>query len=121
MIFSNHCQKLAPICIQMTLVFVYQHDDVKKVENVLNKNFSSVCQWFMDNKLSIHFGEIKTNFILFLKTRGFREINISFAGYSIKQHETVDYLGHQLNSKLSGEAMASNVLKKINTQLKFLH
>ena len=94
-----------------TCIF-YQHEDVKKIENVLNKEFSSLCQWFIDNKLSIHFGEDKTKSILFSKTSGLKEINISFAGHSIKQHETVEYLGCQLDSKLSGEAMASKVLKK---------
>ena len=94
-----------------TCIF-YQHEDVKKIENVLNKEFSSLCQWFIDNKLSIHFGEDKTKSILFSKTRCLKEINISFAGYSIKQHKTVEYLGCQLDSKLSGEAMASKVLKK---------
>ena len=48
-------------------------------------------------------------------------INIPFAGHSIKQHKTVEYLGCQLDSKLSGEAMASKVLKKINAKLKFLY
>ena len=90
----------------------YQHEAIEKIENVLNKEFSSLCQWFIDNKLSIHFGEDKTKSILFSKTRGLREINISFAGHSIKQHKTVEYLGCQLDSKLSGEAMASKVLKK---------
>ena len=103
-----------------TYIF-YQHEDVNKIENVLNKEFSSLCQWFIDNKLSIHFGEDKTKSILFSKTRGLREINISFAGHSIMQHETVEYIGCQLDSKLSGEAMASKVLKKINTKLKFLY
>ena len=72
-----------------TCIF-YQHEEVNKIENVLNKEFSSLCQWFIDNKLSIHFGEDKTKSILFSKTRGLREINISFAGHSIKQHETVE-------------------------------
>ena len=90
----------------------YQHEDVEKIENVLNKEFSSLYQWFIDNKLSIHFGEDKTKSILFSKTRSLKEIKISFAGHSIKQHETVEYLGCQLDSKLSGEAMASKVLKK---------
>ena len=90
----------------------YQHEDVKKTEDVLNKEFSSLCQWLIDKKLSIHFEEDKTKSILFSKTRGLREINIFFAGHSIKQHETVEYLGCQLDSKLSGEAMASKVLKK---------
>ena len=114
-----------PIIIVRRPLFVYRwhlsHEDVKKIENVLNKKFSSLCQWFIDNKLSIHFGEDKTKSILFSKTRGLKEINISFAGHSIKQHETVEYLGCQLDSKLSGEAMASKVLKKINAKLKFLY
>ena len=44
---------------------VYQHKDVKEIERNLNKNFSNVCDWFVDNKLSIHFGEEKTKCILF--------------------------------------------------------
>ena len=94
-----------------TCIF-YQPQDVKKNENVLNKEFPSLCQWFIDNKLSIHFGDDKTKSILFSKTRGLREINISFAGHSIKQYETVEYFSCQLDSKLSGEAMASKVLKR---------
>ena len=103
-----------------TCIF-YQYEDVKKTENVLNREFSSLCQWFIDNKLSIHFEEDKTKSILFSKTRGLKEINISFASHSIKQHETVEYLGCQLDSKLSGEAIASKILKKINAKLKFLY
>ena len=71
-----------------------------KIKNVLNKEFSSLCQWFIDNKLSIHFGEDKTKSILFSKTRGLREINTSFAGHFIKRHETVEYFGCQLDSKV---------------------
>ena len=90
----------------------YQHEDAKKIENVLNKEFSSLCQWFIDKKLPIHFGEDKTKSILFSKTRDVKKINISFVGHSIKQHETVECLSCQLHSKLNGEAMASKVLKK---------
>ena len=46
---------------------------------------------------------------------------ISFAGCSIKQHDTVEYLGCQLDSKLSGELLTSKVLRKINAKLKFLY
>ena len=69
-----------------TCIF-YQYEDVKKIEYVLNIEFSSLCQWFIDNKLSIHFGDNKSKSILFSKTQCLGEINISFAGYSIKQHE----------------------------------
>ena len=92
--------------------YLLSNEDVKKIENVLNKEFPPLCQWFIDNKLSIHFGEDKTKSILFSKTRGLKEINISFAGHSIKQHETVEYFGCQLDSKLSGEAMDFKSPKK---------
>ena len=59
-----------------TCIF-YQHDDVHKIKNALNKEFSSFCQWFINNKLSIHFGEDKTKSILVSKPRGLREINMS--------------------------------------------
>ena len=44
---------------------VYQHNDVSKIEQNLNKNFSDICDWFVDNKLSIHFGEDKTKCIIY--------------------------------------------------------
>ena len=93
-----------------TCIF-YQHEDVKKIENNLNKEFSSLCQWLIDNKLSIRFREDKTKSILFSKASDLREINVSFEVHSIKQRETVEYLGYQLDSKLSGEVMAPKVLK----------
>ena len=43
---------------------VYQHKDVKEIERNLNENFSDVCDWFVDNKVSIHFGEGKTVLLL---------------------------------------------------------
>ena len=76
---------------------------------------------FINYKLSIHFREDKTKSILFLNARGIRETNKSFASHYIKQHKTVEYLGYQFDSKLSGEAMASKVLKKLNAKLKLLY
>ena len=43
----------------------FQHEDVKKIEAQLNLNFSSLCDWFSNNKLSIHLEEDKTRSILF--------------------------------------------------------
>ena len=42
-----------------------QHKDVTEIENVLNKESAIICNWIVDNKLSIHFGEDKTKCILF--------------------------------------------------------
>ena len=48
---------------------MYQHRDVEKIEKQLNKNFENVYDWFVDNKLSMHFGEGKTKSILFTSKR----------------------------------------------------
>ena len=70
-----------PFIIRSWLLFAcgntcisYQHENVKKIENVLNKEFSSLCQWFIGNMLSIHFGEDKTKSIFFSKARGLRKL-----------------------------------------------
>ena len=42
-----------------------QRKDINKIENQLNGDFFNICDWFVDNKLSIHFGEDKTKSILF--------------------------------------------------------
>ena len=44
---------------------VFQHKNKIEIEKQLIKYFSSVCDWFVDNKLSIHFGQDKTKSILF--------------------------------------------------------
>ena len=37
---------------------IFQHKDINIIEHQLNRNFSNICDWFVDNKLSIHFGGI---------------------------------------------------------------
>ena len=63
----------------------------------------------------------QTNSIPFSKAKCLKKVNISFKGYFIKQHDTVEYLACQLGSKLSGEALPSKVLRKINPKLKCLY
>ena len=94
------------------------------IETKLNQDFNSLCDWFVDNKLSIHFGEDKTKSILFgtgRKLKKQRDLNISRGEIKIKQHSQVVYLGCTLDSKLSGTPMALKVLGKINGRLKFLY
>ena len=43
---------------------VCQRKDINKIEKQLNKDFHSICHWFVDNKLSIHFGDDKAKSIL---------------------------------------------------------
>ena len=46
-------------------MFHIQLENVKEIEDQMNLNFSSLCDWFIDNKLSIHLGEDKTKSIFF--------------------------------------------------------
>ena len=44
---------------------VRQHKDINEIEKQLNVDFPNICDWFVNNKLSIQFGEDKTKSILF--------------------------------------------------------
>ena len=48
-------------------------------------------------------------------------INIKYGDIQIKQHSKVKYLGCLIDKTMSGEAMALNVIHKINNKLKFLY
>ena len=39
--------------------FIFQHKKVTETKKKLTKDFSNICDWFVDNELSIHFGESK--------------------------------------------------------------
>ena len=43
---------------------IFQHNDIE-IEIQFNRNFTLICDWFLDNKLSIHFGKDKTKSIIF--------------------------------------------------------
>ena len=75
------------------------------MEDVLTKELSTVCEWFVDNKLMIHFGESKTKCIFFSKTKRSSKLNITYGDHNIKLCHTVEYLGGRLGSNLSGEDM----------------
>ena len=101
---------------------IFQHKDVIEIETVLNKNFSSLCDWFIDNKLSIHFAEEKTKSILFSskhKVKKCKPLNIHYKNIKIKQYSEVTCLGCILDETLSGESMAIHVINKINSRLRF--
>ena len=102
---------------------IYQHKDVKEIENILNINFSNLCDWFVDNKLSIHFGDDKTKCILFAsknKVKKAEPLNINYKGIVIKQHSKVNYLGCFLDESLSGESMKQNHIHTINSAMCFI-
>ena len=73
---------------------IFQYKDISIIEQQLNRNFSNICNWFVDNKLSIHFGEDKTKSILFAplnKCKKLRKLNISYGSLKIKQYSEVTF------------------------------
>ena len=48
-----------------SILWCRQCKQVYIINDKLNQDFNTLCDWFLDNKLSIHFGEEKTKTILF--------------------------------------------------------
>ena len=102
---------------------VFQHNHVTEIETHLNNDSSNLCEWFLDNKLSIHFGQDKTKPILFgtkCKLRKTGKLNITYQGIEIKQNSPATYLGCILDETMTGETMAYKPIKKINSRLNYL-
>ena len=47
-----------------TCIF-YEDKNVEKIAKILNKEFSSLCEWFIYNNLAINFGDDKRKTIFF--------------------------------------------------------
>ena len=82
----------------------FQGEDVIEIEKQLNGDFTNICEWFVDNRLGIHFGKIKK----------VPKLNINGKNIPIKQHSKVTYLGCILDETMLGESMALKVINKIN-------
>ena len=101
----------------------FQHKSVTEIKKQLTKNFKNICDWFVDNKLSVHFGEDKTKSILFSSKRNLKlveELDIRYKEIKIKQYKHVKYLGCMLDETMSSKTMILRVIKKINSRLKFV-
>ena len=95
---------------------VFQHKNIKTIEEHLNRDFSSLIDWFIDNKLSVHFDEDKTKSFLFSpkhRSKSIGQIDISYKDVKIKQYSKVIYFGCVLDECLYGEFMTmhKNYLK----------
>ena len=103
---------------------IFKHSDISEIEVQLNSNFSSIYDWFVDNKLSIHFGEDKTKSILFSsksKIKKVSPLNVQYKGKKVKQYSKVTCLGCIFDKTFFGESMATHSINKINSRLKFLY
>ena len=82
-----------------------------------------IFDWFVNNKLSIHFGDDKTKSILFsTKTKKkIGRLEIKYGNINMNRYSKVTYLGCEIDEILSEEAMALNVINKINSRVHFLY
>ena len=58
-----------------------------QIEKQLKEDFENLCDWFVDNKLSIQFGEDKTksNFFASKRTaKNIRQLNIKYKNIKTK-------------------------------------
>ena len=105
---------LPEYCIEKSLgiflIFLEQHAlsvnvmILMKLKNNKIKilQIKSICDWFVDNKISIHFGDGKTKPILFateFKIKNVRKLNIKYGDTQIKQHSKVKYLGFRMHAR----------------------
>ena len=71
---------------------VYQHKDIAIIEKRLNEDVQNICDWFVDIKLSIYFGDDKTKSILFAikrRAKNIRKLNIRYKEINTKQQAQV--------------------------------
>ena len=116
---SSEC-KLLLYADDSTILF--SHGNPGVISEKLGKELQSCSQWLIDNKLSLHLG--KTECILFGSKRKLRKINefqITCNGHTIRAQNSVKYLGLHIDRFLSGEIIIDNIVKKVNSRLKFLY
>ena len=64
-----------------------QREDVLQIKKPLVEDFENLCDWFVNNNLSIYFGEDKTKSILFAskwRAKNIRQLNIKYKDIHIK-------------------------------------
>ena len=71
LLFLLYLNDLSQAVVRQLLLYadgtciVSQHKNVSEIEKQLPRDFSSLCDWFFDNKLSMHYGQDKTKSFLF--------------------------------------------------------
>ena len=77
-------------------LYLYADDSGLLVQHKSVKKRLNIYDWFVDNKLTIHFGEDKAKSILFSSKRNLKlieELDIRHKEIKIKQHNHKSYLG----------------------------
>ena len=73
---------------------LFQKKETTEIKTQLTKDFTKICDWFADNKLTLHFKKEKTKSILFSSERYLKsveELDIRYKEIKIKQHKHMNY------------------------------
>ena len=95
--------------------------DVTSIQNELGMELTSLREWLVDNKLSLHLG--KTESIIFASKHNLNKhakLHILCGENIVSSKESVCYLGVDLDQSLDGSKIAEKILKKGNSRLKYL-
>lgn len=129
LIFFNDLQEqlLKAKCIQYaddTVVYV-AHDNVDRIERILNEEFEMLHSYFRKNELVLNLKHGKTESILFgtankLAKQQKDSITITMDGIPVHHVEFYTYLGSQLDSKLTLQNNFEKSYKKATGRLNLL-
>ena len=101
---------------------IFSHKDPEFISQKLGNELESCSEWLIDNKLSLHLG--KTECILFgpkRKLTTITDFQITCHGHVIKSQNSIKYLGIDIDQNLSGEITVNNIIKKVNSRLRFMY
>jgi len=93
-----------------------------EIADRLSSELESCRQWLIDNKLSLHLG--KTETILFRSRRNLNKpynFTVTCNQEPIKSTDSVKYLGVTLDECMTGERIATSIIKKAGARLKFVY
>ncbi|XP_076064536.1 uncharacterized protein LOC143038827 isoform X1 [Oratosquilla oratoria] len=96
--------------------------DPVEVEEKLSVELSSVQDWLIDNRLSLHLG--KTESIVFASKPNLRkrsDVQVRCGVHVLESKQEVTYLGIPLDQSLSGNAITDKIVSKCSHKVKFLY
>ena len=83
MIYQKHSTELGHTSLLTILASFITIRVLKKNRKSLETKFSSLCEWFIDNKSSIHFGNNKAKAIFYSPKKIPSKLKISYGDYSL--------------------------------------
>ena len=106
----------------MDTCLIFSNESISSIEKHLNVDFNNLCEWFIDNKLSIRLWKDKTKCVLFKNgKKQYPALDITRNENNIKHYSVEEYLGCLLDENMPGHFMAKFALKKINGKTKFIY